>query len=134
MIPAAIGPAPLPAAIGPAPLLVAPIGFMMTDGTACTCPKETVSNEMPGDAADHRSFYATGCLRRAWQQTDKSQHGACGNEHRLHNHILSSRALAGPGTTTLVKCAPAYFPYVLAIAARGEVRNLLTTGCNRNVG
>jgi hypothetical protein len=46
-----------------APLLVAPIGFMMTDGTACTCPKETVSGKMPGDAADHRSFYATGGLR-----------------------------------------------------------------------
>jgi hypothetical protein len=65
MIPAAIGPALLPAAIGPASLLVAPIGFMMTDGTACTCAKETVSNEMPGDAADHRAFYAPGRLRRA---------------------------------------------------------------------
>src|ERR1700730_8899853 len=65
VIPAAIGPALLPAAIGPAPLLVAPIGFKMTDGTACTCAKETVSNEMPGDAADHRAFYAPGRLRRA---------------------------------------------------------------------
>jgi hypothetical protein len=55
----------IPATIGPAPLLVAPIGFMMTDGTACTCAKETVSNEMPGDAADHRSFYAPCRLRRA---------------------------------------------------------------------
>ena len=53
----------IPVAFGSAPLLVAPIGFMMTDGTACTCPKKTVSNEMPCDAADHRSFYATGGLR-----------------------------------------------------------------------
>ena len=55
----------IPAAIGPALLLVAPIGFVMTDGTACAGPEETVSNEMPGEAADHRSFYATGRLRRA---------------------------------------------------------------------
>jgi transposase len=46
----------IPAAIGPAPLLVAPIGFMMTNGTACTRPEETVPNEMPGDTADHRPF------------------------------------------------------------------------------
>ena len=52
----------IPAAIGPAPVLVTPISLMMTNCTACTCPKETVSNEMPGDAPDHRSFYATGCL------------------------------------------------------------------------
>jgi hypothetical protein len=50
--------------LAPIPLGGAPIGLVMTDGTARTCPKETVSNEMPGDAADHRSFYATG--RRGW--------------------------------------------------------------------
>jgi hypothetical protein len=51
----------IPAAIGSALLLVVPVGFMMTDGTACTCPKEAmVPDEMPGDAADHRSFYAAG--------------------------------------------------------------------------
>ena len=56
----------IPTAIGPALPLVAPIGLMMTDGTACTCPKEAVvSNEVPGDSADYRSFYATGRLRRA---------------------------------------------------------------------
>ena len=55
----------IPAAFGSAPLLVAPIGFMMTNGTACTRPEETVPNEMPSDTADHRPFYATGRLRRA---------------------------------------------------------------------
>jgi hypothetical protein len=56
----------IPAAIGSALLLVVPVGFMMTDGTACTCPKEAmVPHEMPGDAADHRSFYAAGRFGRA---------------------------------------------------------------------
>ena len=54
----------IPAAI--APLLVAPIGFMMTDGTAYTCPDEAmVPDEVPGNATDHRPFYAAGRLRRA---------------------------------------------------------------------
>jgi hypothetical protein len=31
----------IPAAVGPAPVLVAPIGLMMTGGTACNHPKDT---------------------------------------------------------------------------------------------
>ena len=42
----------IPGAIGPAHFLVSPMGVMMTDNAARTCPKEPVSNEMPGDAAD----------------------------------------------------------------------------------
>jgi hypothetical protein len=34
-------PVMIPAAVGPAPVLVAPIGLMMTGGTACNHPKET---------------------------------------------------------------------------------------------
>ena len=45
----------------PSPLAVAPIGFVMSDCTAHAGSKETVmSNEVPGDAADHRSLYAPG--------------------------------------------------------------------------
>jgi hypothetical protein len=51
--------------VAPSPLAVTPIGFMMSDGAAYTCPKETMSNEVPGDAADHRSFDASGRLRWA---------------------------------------------------------------------
>ncbi len=49
-------------AIGtPSPRAVAPIGFVMSDCTAHAGSKETVmSNEVPGDAADHRSLYAPG--------------------------------------------------------------------------
>ena len=55
--------ASIPSAVG---MSLAAIGFMMTDGTACTCPEEAVvPGEMPGNAADYRSFYATGRLRRA---------------------------------------------------------------------
>jgi hypothetical protein len=34
-------PVMIPAAVGPAPVLVAPIGLMMTGGTACNHPKDT---------------------------------------------------------------------------------------------
>src|SRR3984893_13170503 len=77
--------AAMPSAAG---ISLAPIGFMMSDGTSRACPKETVSNEVPSDAADHRSFYATGRLGRAGRQTDSGQHRGCRNEHRLHNHLL----------------------------------------------
>jgi hypothetical protein len=80
-----IPPVIIPAAIGRAPLLVVPICFMMTDGTSRTGPKETMSNHMPCDTADHRSFCATGRLRRARRQTNNRQHGSCCNEYRLHN-------------------------------------------------
>jgi hypothetical protein len=53
---------PIPSATG---ISLAPIGFMMTDGTACACAEKAVPDEMPGNAADHRSFYAAGRLRRA---------------------------------------------------------------------
>jgi hypothetical protein len=47
----------------PIPLAGAPIGFMMPDRAAYACPKEAVvSDEMSGDAADHRSFDASGRL------------------------------------------------------------------------
>jgi hypothetical protein len=49
--------AAIPSAAG---ISLAPIGFMMSDSTAHACPEETVvPDEMSGDAADHRSFYAS---------------------------------------------------------------------------
>ena len=51
--------------VAPSPLAVTPIGFVMSDSAAYTCPKETMSNEVPGEAADHRSFDASGRLRWA---------------------------------------------------------------------
>ena len=86
----------IPATIGPAPILVAPIGFMMTDGTAGTCTKETMPKEMTGNTANYRSLYASGRIRRAGRQTDNSQHRGCRNEHRLHNYLLLDHASAGP--------------------------------------
>jgi DNA end-binding protein Ku len=56
----------------------------MSDGTAHAGSKESVvSNEVPGDAADHRSFYAPG-FRWAGRYTDNSQHRGCRNKHRFH--------------------------------------------------
>ena len=65
---------------------------MMSDGTAYACPKEAmVSGEVPGDAADHRSFYASRRLGWAGRQTDNGKHGGCRNEHRLHEHLLKQK-------------------------------------------
>src|ERR1700724_1807642 len=74
--------AAIPSAVG---ISLAPIGFMMSDGTAHACPKEAVMpDEVPGDAADHRSFYASRRLGWAGRQTDNGKHRGCRNEHRLH--------------------------------------------------
>jgi hypothetical protein len=71
--------------LAPIPLTAAPISFMMSDGTAHACPKQTVvPDEMPGDTADHRSFYASRCLGWAGRKTDNGKHRGCRNEHRLH--------------------------------------------------
>src|ERR1700687_3887430 len=70
--------------VTPTALAVAPVGFVMSDGTAHAGSKESVvSNEVPGDAADHRSFYAPG-FRWAGRYTDNSQHRGCRNKHRFH--------------------------------------------------
>ena len=61
--------AAIPSAAG---ISLAPIGLMMSDGTAHACPNEAVvPDEMTGDAADHRSFYASRRLGWAGRQTDK---------------------------------------------------------------
>src|SRR3981189_1353634 len=68
---------------------------MMSDGTAHACPKEAVvPDEMPGDAADHRSFYASCRLGWAGRQTDNGKHRCCRNEHRLHEHLLKTDWIA----------------------------------------
>jgi hypothetical protein len=84
--------AAIPSATG---ISLAPIGFMMSDGTAHARPKEAVvPNEMPGDAADHRSFYASRRLGWAGRQTDNGKHRGCRNEDRLHEHLLKTGSFA----------------------------------------
>jgi hypothetical protein len=84
--------AAIPSAAG---ISLAPISFMMSDGTAHACPKEAVvPNEMPGDAADHRSFYASRRLGWTGRQTDNGKHRGCRNEHRLHEHLLKTGWIA----------------------------------------
>jgi hypothetical protein len=84
--------AAIPSAAG---ISLAPIGFMMSDGTAHACPKEAVvPDEMPGDAADHRSFYASRRLGWAGRQTDNGKHRGCRNEDQLHEHLLKTGWLA----------------------------------------
>jgi hypothetical protein len=64
---------------------------MMSDGTPHACPKEAVvPDEMSGDAADHRSFYAARRLGWAGRKTDNGKHRGCRNEHRLHEHLLKT--------------------------------------------
>jgi hypothetical protein len=106
---------------------------MMTDGTACTRPKETVSGKMPGDAATTAPFTQPAASDGPDDKPTTASIAAAATSIDFITISFRVAHWLGGGPITLVECARACLSYVLAIAEHGEVRKLLTAGWNQRM-